>query len=102
MAPVDVEFIPPVKRVARLLPLALKRRLHILYLVLSQKRTNLRSYSVSPWSRDGMRYLLFDHEIGGNFTYDIANTGEIPQFVADSTGRPLDEVDSYLDEILSD
>jgi predicted O-methyltransferase YrrM len=48
-----------------------------------------------------MRHLLFDRE-STNFTYDIANAGELPRFVAASTGRPIEEIEHYLQEILHD
>lgn len=88
-------------RVARPLPPWLKRRLHAWQLLLSDKLAVLRRYSVPAWSSAGLRYLLFDRE-HENFTYDIANVDELPRFVATATGRPLDEVEGYLQEILHD
>jgi predicted O-methyltransferase YrrM len=42
-----------------------------------------------------------DHE-SENFTYDIANVGDLPQFVATSTGVSVGEIEQYLQEILHD
>jgi predicted O-methyltransferase YrrM len=77
------------------------RRLRGLFLVLSAKRADLRRYSVRAWSPAGIRHFLLDHECS-NFTYDIANANELPQFVASATRRPLDEIDGYFEEILGD
>ena len=83
--------------VAHRVPLRFKRRLHVTVLVMSRKR----AYSVSAWSGAGIRHLFLDREMG-NFTYDIANTDELPRFVAASTGHPLDPVEGYLQEIVTD
>ncbi len=48
-----------------------------------------------------MRHIFFDRE-STNFTYDIANADDLPQFVAASTGRPIAEIEHYLQEILQD
>lgn len=87
--------------VARVLPLPLKRRLHARQLVLSHKLAVLRRYSVPAWSRAGIHHLLLDHECA-NFTYDIANVHELPQFVASSVGCSVDDAGRYLREIVGD
>jgi len=60
----------------------------------------LRRYHVRSF-RHALGYFLRDREIT-NFTYDLANDGELAEFLAAAAGRSGEAVDSYLRELSED
>jgi Methyltransferase domain len=51
--------------------------------------------------RIALQYLLWDPEVD-NFTYDIANVGELVSFLADALDSSLEQQASYVHELLTD
>ena len=63
----------------------------------------LRSYHVSP-RREPRLFLWFvlKGRETTNFTYDLANTGELVEFVAAALTRPVSEIAGYVREVEED
>jgi hypothetical protein len=86
-------------RAARtVLPTSVRRRAHLIL----DKRRIVRSYGgIRRSPTQALRYLLFDRELD-NFTYPVANTAELADFVADALATDAITVRRYVDELAGD
>lgn len=88
-----------VRRIARAIAPAPVRR-HVR--LLPAKRRIVATYGgIRRSPRLALRYLLFDHELD-NFTYRIANTAELADFLADVLETDAATVRRYIDELAGD
>jgi hypothetical protein len=67
------------------------------------KTDTLRRYQVAPLHHPVLtaKYVLIDPELD-NFTYDVANQGELVRFLAESLHRDTAEIEDYAAEVAGD